>query len=129
MAPTALSHGDRVDFWLGTHKAHWLEIADVPLMVSHRTLSTRKTLPRAQVPWVLDSGGFSELSLFGHWETSANEYVEAVECYADQIGNLRWAAVQDWMCEPHILRKTALSIEEHQVRSIISYLEPPAARA
>jgi len=112
-----------VRFWLGTHKAHWLGLTDVPLMVSQRTLGGRKRLPRAQVPWVLDSGGFSELSLFGAWQTTPAVYVKAVRRYADEIGLLEWAAIQDWMCEPFILQKTGLDIAEHQYRSVISYLE------
>jgi len=92
-------------------------------MVSNRTLCTRKRLPRASAPWVLDSGGFSELHLYGAWETTPRAYVANVKRYATEIGNLEWAACQDWMCEPHILRKTGYSIDEHQYRSVVSYLE------
>src|SRR5262249_54634309 len=50
-------------------------------------------------------------------------YVVAVKRYAEEIGMLEWAAVQDWMCEPWILKKTGLDILEHQYRSVVSYLE------
>jgi hypothetical protein len=52
-------------FFLGTHMPHWLGLLDIPLFVSHRRLGRLKTLPRALGPWALDSGGFSELALFG----------------------------------------------------------------
>lgn len=109
-------------FWLGTHRANWLELLDVPLFVSHRQLAPRKRLPVARAPWALDSGGFTELSMFGEWRTSVNEYVEAVARYAD-IGRLEWAAPMDWMCEPHMIEKTGLSVREHQERTIANYLE------
>src|SRR5215831_436488 len=112
-----------VKFWLGTHETSWLTKTSVPLMISHRRLSLRKQLPRAVGPWVLDSGGYSELSLFGGWQTTPQTYVGAVRRYMDEIGMLEWAAVQDWMCEPWVLDKTGFDVLEHQYRSVVSYLE------
>lgn len=65
-------------FYLGTHMDGWLAHVGVPLFVSHRRLARRKTLPRARSGWALDSGGFSELSLYGEWRTTAEDYVAAV---------------------------------------------------
>lgn len=110
-------------FWLGTHRPNWLELTSVPLFVSNRTLSPRRSLPRARGPWALDSGGFSELSMYGEWRTSPQQYVEAVRRYQDEIGSMAWAAIQDWMCEPWIVAKTGLSIAEHQARTIQSYID------
>ena len=112
-------------FYLGTHRPVWLGSLDVPLVVSHRTLAGRRsTYSRASVPsWALDSGGFSELSLYGEWRTTVPEYVEAVERYATEIGRLDWAAPMDWMCEPFITEKTGLTVREHQDRTIANYLE------
>lgn len=112
-----------VNFFLGTHHADWLGRAGVPLFVSRRTLSTRKTLPRAIAPWALDSGGFTELSLHGRWTVSAAQYVRDVRRCRDEIGMLAWAAPQDWMCEPDMIRKTGLSVEEHQRRTVENFLE------
>jgi hypothetical protein len=112
-----------VRFYLGTHKPGWLATAGVPLMVSHRRLRERTTLPRAAAPWILDSGGFTELSRFGCWTISVDEYVAATRRYADEIGELEWCAPQDWMTEPFILAKTGLDVAEHQRRTVVSYLE------
>lgn len=109
-------------FYLGTHKTSWLSTAGVPLMVSHRRLARRRSLPRAAAPWALDSGGFTELSTYGRWMTSPGDYVAAVRRYRDEIGRLDWAAPQDWMCEPWILAETGGTVEEHQRRTIESYL-------
>ncbi|WP_446677825.1 deazapurine DNA modification protein DpdA family protein [Streptomyces niveus] len=32
------------------------------------------------------------------------------------------AAIQDWMCEPHILARTGQSVYDHQARTVASYL-------
>lgn len=95
-----------IKFYLGTHQPSWLANAGVPLFVSHRRLAGRKTLPRAVAGWALDSGGFSELSLYREWRTSPVDYVAAVRRYDNEIGMLEWAAPQDWMCEPPMLDKT-----------------------
>ena len=110
-------------FFLGTHQPNWLETAGVPLFVSRRRLAARKTFPRAAAAWALDSGGFTELDLFGGWTLSPREYVAEVRRLRDEIGEMAWAAPQDWMCEPHIIQKTGLSVEEHQRRTVANYLE------
>jgi hypothetical protein len=111
-----------VQFWLGTHRPHWLGLTSMPLMVSHRILRPRRSLPRAQGPWVLDSGAFSEIATHGQFTTTPAEYATAVRRYRDEIGRLEWAAPQDWMCEPFILAKTGLDVGAHQRRTIDSYL-------
>jgi|SRR5262245_21464686 len=114
-------------FYLGTHKPNWLREVGVPLFVSRRTLGLWKRLPRALSGWALDSGGFSELSMYGEWRTSAAQYLDEVRRFRDDVSKLEWAAVQDWMCEPFILAKTGKTIAEHQERTIDSYIELSAA--
>lgn len=114
-------------FWLGSHMPGWLGRTAVPLFISHRRLRRYRTLPRALGPWALDSGGFSELSLHGRWETSPASYAKAVARYRDEVGELVWAAPQDWMCEPPILAKTGLTVADHQQRTVASYLDLRAA--
>lgn len=109
-------------FFLGFHHPHQLAHAGVPLFVSHRRLVTMKTLPRAIAPWALDSGGFTELAMHGRWTVTAQDYARAVARYRDEIGSLDWAAPQDWMCEPVMLAKTGLTVDEHQRRTIASVL-------
>lgn len=101
-------------FYLGTHKPHWLARTDAPLFISRRRLAEMKKLPRALGRWALDSGGFTELNLYGTWKTTAWEYIDEVRRYRDEVGGLDFAAVQDWMCEPFMLKKTGLTVERHQ---------------
>ena len=111
-------------FYLGTHNPSWLRSAGVPLFVSHRRLARlRGALPVAAEKWALDSGGFSELSMFGGWVTEPGDYVTAVNRYDREIGRLEWAAPMDWMCEPDMVARTGLSVIEHQRRTVANYLE------
>lgn len=109
-------------FFLGTHMPNWLSQSAVPLFVSCRRLRKRKALPRAASPWGLDSGGFTELSMYGRWRTTEEEYVRNVRRYAKEIGNLSWASPQDWMCEPWILAKTGRTVQEHQRSTIANFI-------
>jgi hypothetical protein len=121
--------------YLTTHKQGWLWRPDtgVPLFVSHRRLSDAAHLYPATVPWGLDSGGFTEVALFGRHRTAPAEYVRAVVRYDREIGRMEWAAPQDWMCEPAMIRGgiidgrkvpgTGLSVAEHQRRTVANFAE------
>jgi len=113
-------------FYLGTDRANWLwngQLTDVPLFVSHRTLRRYKTLKPATTRWALDSGGFTELLMYGQWVTKPSEYISAIRRYQDQIGSLDWASPQDWMCEPDMLKRTGKTINMHQWLTVNNYLE------
>lgn len=138
-------------FYTGTHMPNWLALIAHPLFVSRRTLARRRKLPRALGPWALDSGGFTQLAQFGAWEytmrrpllytasdlpttpsgremtladsVSPRMYAAEVRRYRDEIGQLDWAAIQDWMCEPSILKQTGSTIAKHQQWTIDNYAE------
>jgi hypothetical protein len=109
-------------FYLGSHISGWLATAGVPLFVSHRRLAG-KSLPRAAAGWAVDSGAYTELLLFGQWTTTARQYVQAVRRYDDEIGRLEWAAPQDLTCEVEVLRRTGMSLRQHQRRTIDNFIE------
>jgi len=113
-------------FYLGTHQTDWLEKSEVPLFVSAIRLRLRKGELKPSCDWALDSGGFTELSTHGRWTVTPEQYVNEVHRWR-QWGNLRWAAIQDWMCEDVIIHGngkipgTKLSIPEHQRRTVENY--------
>jgi hypothetical protein len=126
-------------FYLTTHMPNWLWSEripeDVALFVSTRRLTGRKSeFPSATVKdWALDSGGFTELQMYGEWRTTPKQYVADVRRYDEEIGNLSWAAPQDWMCEDAIINGgtfgpvrfagTHLSVEEHQRRTVDNFAQ------
>lgn len=97
-----------------------VEDAEVALMVSHGRLRRYATLRPAVADWVCDSRGFTELSQYGAWTITPEEYAEALVRYQREIGRLRWASPQDWMCEDEMLAKTGKSVEEHQDLTVAS---------
>lgn len=126
-------------FYLGTDDPTWLQSAGVPLMVSRNRLTKRRTFPRAASEWVLDSGGFTELQRHGRWTIGAQAYADEVSRFNNEIGQLVWAAPQDWMCEPVVIHGgtfkgvsfagTGLSVAEHQARTVGNYLDLKALGA
>lgn len=112
-------------FYLGTHEAQWLwtKQVDFPLFISARRLMLRKKFFQSTVDWALDSGGFSEIAIYGEWKTTPKEYSRNVSEWSGRIGRMKWAAIQDWMCEPFMIEKTGKSLQEHQELTIKSYLD------
>lgn len=111
-------------FWLGVHMPGWLATCPVPTMVSRRRLHGRRTLPTAAHPWFLDSGGFTELSLNGNWDAvPPTLYASEIVRFIESIGKLAHVSPQDWMCEPWIVAKTGLTVEEHQRRTVANFLD------
>lgn len=109
-------------FLLGSPEPAWLAQTDEPLFVSARRFRRRKgPCPRAKGPFGIDSGGFTELSTFGRWTVEHEQYADEVIEVSEQAGEPVFAATCDWMCEPPVLAKTGLTIDEHQRRTIASY--------
>jgi len=118
-------HGSFI-FYLGAHEPSWLrhiELVGIPLFVSTRRLGRLKNMIPATTRWALDSGGFTELTMHGKWTVTPQEYITQVRRYHDEIGMMDWAAPQDWMCEPHMLERTGLTVEKHQENTISNYLD------
>jgi hypothetical protein len=111
-------------FYVGTNKGNWLWSKENrhPLFVSVRSLKNHKKLPEAKTNWACDSGGFTELSMYGKWVTTPTEYIHHLERFNYEIGSLDWAAPQDYMCEPQMLKKTNKTVEEHQHLTCQNYL-------
>ncbi len=113
----------RARFFLGIHEPAWMSRTTVPLFVSRNRLARRKRLPVAAGPWALDSGGFTEIGAHGRWTVSAKTYAEDVARYATDIGRMEWAAPQDWMCEPIMLKRTGLTVAAHQLNTLDNFQE------
>lgn len=120
-----------MQFFLGTCNPEDLRKTSVPLFVSRHRLIRFKTLPQPCGPWALDSGAFSELQIRGRWTIDAMQYSTEVRGFSQRMGGLKWAAIQDWMCEPIVIQGgvvkgkvfagTHLSVGEHQRRTVENY--------
>lgn len=96
-------------FYLGTHIPSWLSRTEAPLFLSRAPLKRLVSFRRAQGPWSLDSGGFTEIETHGRWTVSPADYAREVRLWQREIGNLDFSAPQDWMCEPPILLRSLLA--------------------
>lgn len=108
--------------WTGSHKPEFCQRTAKPMMLSRRTLAPRKRLPVALGPIVVDSGGFTELAMYGEWRTTEQQYIADIRRIVAETGRVLWVAPQDWMCEPFMLGKTGLDVQRHQSRTLSNYL-------
>lgn len=69
----------------------------------------------------MDSGAFTEISSNGAYVHTPKEYAALIKRFS-HVGKLQAAVAQDWMCEAHILKRTGLTVEEHQSRTIKNYM-------
>lgn len=110
-------------FYLGTHEPVWLDRTEVPLCVSFARKHRFRRNLRARGRWMLDSGAFSEIARCGRFQTEPQAYAHWAEEIGESVGGIDHAAIQDWMCEPFMLQKTGLSLRQHQLRTVQSYLD------
>lgn len=116
-------------FFLGIFQANFLDPRiippHIPLMIARRHLAARRNLPDTsqRAPWVLDSGGFNDITLHGQHRTTPAQYVREIRRFQQNMPGLAWAAPQDWMCEVPALRRTGLSVEQHQHLTTQNYIE------
>lgn len=70
--------------------------------------------------WMMDSGAFTEVAKHGGYRHEPEAYAEQVRRWA-RCGQLVAAVSQDWMCEPFVVERTGLSVDEHQRRTVERY--------
>lgn len=114
---------------LGIPDPSWINsFDDRALMVSHNRLR-RYTPHGLPISWpkgagvVIDSGAYSLITKHGAFPDSPYEYAMAVRRYSRRIGNVRWAAIQDYPCEGPALKGSGLTVERHQVLTAQSWVD------
>lgn len=109
-----------VKFYVGLHQPADAKHFNLACISINRLRGRRKSVPCGDV--LVDSGAFTEISKFGAYRHSVNEYAaELHRLYTTGVVQIAAAVAQDYMCEPFILAKTGLTIEEHQRLTIERY--------
>jgi hypothetical protein len=73
---------------------------------------------------IIDSGAFTELAAYGRYRHSAAEYAADLRrLHTYGVVEDAIAVAQDYMCEPFMLAKTGLTVEDHQRLTIERYDE------
>jgi hypothetical protein len=105
-------------FFTGLHQPSDARHFDAAF-VSVARLRTRRS-DFVVADWIMDSGAFSEVSTHGSYRHDVSEYADQIRRWST-CGNLLAAVAQDWMCEPWIVKRTGLTVAEHQRLTIERY--------
>lgn len=107
-----------MDFFVGMHQVSDVHQFDTSFISVNRLRKRRS--PFTVNRWIMDSGAFTEISTHGHYRHSVEEYAKEINRWKHN-GTLLAAVSQDYMCEPFILKKTGLTVADHQQLSIERY--------
>lgn len=113
-------------FYTGIPEPAWASRFDLAFISVNR-LARRKS-PFTGNRWIMDSGAFTEISRHGHYRNSPEAYVAEAAKWR-HCGTLEAIVTQDYMCEPFILEKTGLTVDDHQRMTIERYDRIVAAAA
>jgi hypothetical protein len=105
-------------FYVGLHQPSDAKHFDTAFVSVNRIRGRKK--PIGAKAWIMDSGAFTELSQHGAYRHSVEQYAAEINRWADDP-TLVAVVAQDYMCEPFIVEKTGLSVEEHQRLTIERY--------
>ena len=111
----------RMRFFTGLHQPSDAKHFD-SAFISVNRLRNRKGPFAVGGSWILDSGAFTEISTHGYWRTPVSEYAAQIRRWKHN-GHLLAAVSQDMMAEPWILKKTNMTVEQHQQITIDRYDE------
>jgi hypothetical protein len=103
-------------------------LPSMPLFFSYRYMFKRKSsFPKSKAPWALDSGAYAingrgkSNGLEEEFRFEPKKYAEDIIRFSEEIGQLEWAAPQDWLCTPKRLRETGMTVSECQSRTSASF--------
>ena len=92
----------RPAFFVGLHMPNHAPVF-ARCMVSVNRLKNRKSDFYPQ-EWIMDSGAFTEISTYGRYRSTVQEYANRINRWKT-CGTMLAAVSQDYMCEPFILKR------------------------
>lgn len=107
-----------IEFFTGVHHPHNADKVDAAFISYHALKRRRSGFPVKK--WILDSGSFTTIEKHGGYPDGPEVYAEAIKRWSTN-GQLLAAVTQDYMCEPHMLAKTGLSVDQHQKMTVERY--------
>lgn len=106
-------------FYVGLHHPSDAAHFDCAFISVNAVRGRKKPVPAKR--WIMDSGAFRELEQHGGYRHSPEVYAAEVRRLAAINPGLVAVVSQDWMCETHMLKKTGLTIPDHQRLTIERY--------
>jgi hypothetical protein len=109
-----------VKFFVGLHQPGQAQHFDMACISINRLRGRKKRVECDEV--LVDSGAFTELLLYGGYRHGVGAYAaELHRLHVAGVVKIAAAVAQDFMCEPFMLGKTGLTVEEHQRLTIERY--------
>lgn len=105
-------------FFVGVHHPHNAGKVERAFISYHALKRRRSGFP--VIVWIMDSGSFTTILKFGGYPEEPEIYAEAIRHWSAN-GQLLAAVTQDYMCEPHMLAITGMTVEDHQRLTIERY--------
>jgi hypothetical protein len=105
-------------FFVGLHQPHDAHQFSASFISVNRIKNRKSPFKVGQ--WIMDSGAFTEISKHGHYRNSVEDYAHQINRWKDN-GTMLAAVSQDYMCEPFILKKTGMTVRQHQTLTIERY--------
>ncbi|MGH2831597.1 MAG: DUF7221 family queuine tRNA-ribosyltransferase-like protein [Solirubrobacteraceae bacterium] len=93
------------------------------LPLTHPTTRSKETAALGQPLGADYEDSQGELANNGGWITTVQSYINSTRRYAARMGNLQWAAPMDWICDPQVLARTGLPVQEHQRNTVENFIE------
>jgi hypothetical protein len=111
-----------LSFFPGLHQPADAKHFDLACISINRLWGRKKPVECEKV--LVDSGAFNELNLFGGYRHAVSKYAaELYRLHTEGVVHIAAAVAQDYMCEPFMLAKTGLTVDEHQRLTIERYDE------
>lgn len=105
-------------FFIGLHQPSDAQHFDA-CFISVGRLRKRKG-PFKVGDWIMDSQAFTTIFMHGGYPYPVEEYAAQIRRWKSN-GDLLAAVAQDYMCEPMMLKKTGLTVADHQRLTIERY--------
>lgn len=107
-------------FFVGLHQPADARHFDLCCISVNRVRGRKRPVDCEEV--IIDSGAFTELHLYGAYRHGVEDYAaELHRLHTSGVVKIAVAVAQDYMCEPFMVAKTGLSIEEHQRLTVERY--------
>jgi hypothetical protein len=107
-------------FYIGLHQITDAKHFDSACISIRRLYGRKKSLRCPDV--LVDSSAFTELFLYGKYTKDSSVYAKELHrLHCEHVVHITAAVAQDYMCEEFMLKKTGLSVLDHQIRTIRRY--------
>ena len=105
-------------FFIGLHQPSDAKHFDASFISVGRLRNRRG--PFEVRDWIMDSQAFTTIATYGGYPHPVSEYADQIRRWRSN-GNLLAAVAQDYMCEPTMLQRTGLTVEDHQRLTVERY--------